>query len=168
MENYTGIIREVEDIKPVNITAKGVYALKALLDLSHRYGNGEVVPLSDIAGRWQMPLKFLEQVMLILKKAGFVESRRGIGGGFLLKKPPDSITVGQIIRLVDGTFDIFPQDKMAEGDHPFGKYEERAIQELREQVVKAIGDIVESATLSDLIHRAEELHSKNTGYMYQI
>jgi len=104
--------------------------------------------------------------MLILKKAGFVVSRRGIGGGFMLKRPPDSITVGQIIRLVDGTFDIFPQVKISE--HPFGKYEEIAIQEMRDQVVNAIGDVIDSVTLADLIHRAGELRSTNTGYMYQI
>jgi len=152
----------------VKITAKGVYALNALLDLSYRYTSGEVVPLSDIAGRRQMPLKFLEQIMLVLKKAGFVKSRRGIGGGFILKRPPDSITVGQVITLIDGEFDIFPQEKRVEWNHPLGKYEEISIQEIRRQIVDAIDGVVNSVTLADLIHRAEELRAENTGYMYQI
>jgi Rrf2 family protein len=156
----------------LKITAKGIYALNALLDLSYRYTDDVVIPLAEIASRRRMPLKFLEQIMLILKKAGYVTSRRGIGGGFTLKKPPDSITVGQVIRLVEGDLDIFsgisPNENKTELNHPLEKYEEMAIQEMRRDIVTAIDTVVNSVTLADLIHRAEELRAENTGYIYQI
>jgi len=152
----------------LKITAKGIYALNALVDLSYSYKSGELVPLSEIAARRQMPLKFLEQIMLVLKKAGLVTSRRGIGGGFILRRPPDSITVGHVIRLIDGDFDIFPHEKKTEWDQPVGKYEEIAIQEMRKDVVDAIDGVVSSRTLADLMRRAEELRAENTGYIYQI
>lgn len=156
----------------MRITAKGVYALKALLDLSYRYTSGKVIPLSEIAARRHMPLKFLEQIMLILKKAGYVTSRRGIGGGFLLKKSPDSITIGQVIRLIDGDFDIFPNYSLNQGqtelNNPIEKYEEIAIGEMKRDIVQVIDTAVNSFTLADIIRRAEELRDENTGYIYQI
>ena len=152
----------------MRITAKGIYALNALLDLSCRYTGGKIVPLSEIAERRRMPLKFLEQIMLVLKKAGYVTNRRGIGGGFTLKKSPDSITIGEIIRLVDGEFDIFPREGGQAWNHPSGRYEEIAIQEMRRDVVSAIEGVVNSITLADIMHRADELRAENTGYMYEI
>ena len=70
----------------MKITYKGDYALKAILDLALNYGR--LVTIHELAARADMPLKFLEQVLLDLKKGGFVESRRGKVGGYLLAKPP--------------------------------------------------------------------------------
>ena len=85
----------------MKITYKGDYALKAVLDLAVYYGN-EAVTINDIAKRIDAPVKFLEQVLLDLKKGGFVESRRGKIGGYLLSKAPGKITVGEVIRFIDG------------------------------------------------------------------
>jgi Rrf2 family protein len=85
----------------MRITYKGDYALKAVLDLAVHYEQG-VVTIHDIAGRIDAPIKFLEQVLADLKKGGFVESRRGKIGGYLLSRPPEQITVGEVTRFIDG------------------------------------------------------------------
>jgi Rrf2 family protein len=85
----------------LRITYKGDYALKTLLDLAINYDNG-LSTTSDIAKRIDAPVKFLEQILLELKKGGFVESRRGNIGGYLLARKPDEITVGDVLRFIEG------------------------------------------------------------------
>lgn len=84
----------------MKITFKGDYALKALLDLSIHYGKPQ--PIEDIAKRQDIPGKFLEQILLWLKKGGFVKSVRGKKGGYQLSKDPKSITMGQALRYIEG------------------------------------------------------------------
>jgi Rrf2 family protein len=85
----------------MRITYKGDYALKALLDLALHYEKG-LSTINDVAKRIDAPVKFLEQVLLDLKKGGFVESKRGNVGGYQLAKDPAEITLGQVIRYIDG------------------------------------------------------------------
>ncbi len=85
----------------MRITYKGDYALKALLDLALHYDQG-LSTIHDIAKRINAPVKFLEQVLLELKNGGFVESRRGKVGGYLLAKAPKQITLGEVARFIDG------------------------------------------------------------------
>ena len=85
----------------MRITYKGDYALKALLDLTLHYDSG-VSTIHDIAKRINAPVKFLEQVLLELKNGGYLESRRGKVGGYLLAKSPGQITIGEVVRFIDG------------------------------------------------------------------
>src|SRR5262245_24603970 len=85
----------------MNISVKGEYALQAILDLASQRP-GEPVRIADIAGRQKIPQKFLELILAGLKQAGFVESRRGAEGGYLLARPPEAITVGEVLRYVEG------------------------------------------------------------------
>lgn len=85
----------------MRITYKGDYALKALLDLTLHYELG-LSTIHDIAKRINAPVKFLEQVLLELKSGGFVESRRGKVGGYQLAKDPSKITLGEVVRFIDG------------------------------------------------------------------
>ena len=82
------------------ISQKAKYALRALVALA-RAGNKSLVT-SDIAEREQIPRKFLEQILLELKRDGIVQSRRGKSGGYALLRPADTITFGQVLRLIDG------------------------------------------------------------------
>lgn len=84
----------------MNISVKGEYALHAMFDLATQRP-GEPVKISDIARRQKIPQKFLELILAGLKQGGFVESRRGAEGGYLLAKSPESITVGQVIRYME-------------------------------------------------------------------
>ena len=86
----------------MKISVKGDYALQAVLDLALR-GPGSPVKIADIARRQKIPQKFLELILASLKQGGFVESRRGAEGGYLLARPADMITIGDVIRFVEGT-----------------------------------------------------------------
>jgi Rrf2 family protein len=85
----------------MHITYKGDYALKTILDLALHYGNSPIA-IHELAERADIPTKFLEQILLDLKRGGFVESRRGKVGGYLLARPPAQIKLGEIVRFVDG------------------------------------------------------------------
>lgn len=85
----------------MKITYKGDYGLKTILDLAVNYNNG-VVTIHDLAKRLDIPVKFLEQILLELKRGGFVDSRRGKVGGYLLAKHPSRIKLGEVVRFIDG------------------------------------------------------------------
>ncbi len=86
----------------MRISAKGEYAAKAVLYLSLKYP--EVVTIHEVAKRHSIPVKYLEHILLALKKAGLLESRRGMRGGYTLARPPEKISVGEVLRVVDGKF----------------------------------------------------------------
>lgn len=86
----------------MRVTAKGEYATQAVLLLSLQFP--EVVTIHEIAQRHHIPLKYLEQILLELKRGGILESRRGVRGGYTLARPPEEISVGQVLRIVDGAF----------------------------------------------------------------
>lgn len=86
----------------MKISYKSDYALKAVLDLALCYEGREPVSIHDTAKRIDAPVKFLEQIFSSLKTYGIIESRRGSSGGYLLARSPEKITVGEIIRLIEG------------------------------------------------------------------
>src|SRR5918994_5895438 len=86
----------------MNISVKGEYALHAVFDLALQKP-GEPVKIADIARRQEIPQKFLELILAGLKQGGFVESRRGAEGGYLLARSANSITVGEVIRFMEGS-----------------------------------------------------------------
>ncbi|MFH0886807.1 MAG: Rrf2 family transcriptional regulator [bacterium] len=84
----------------MRISFKGDYALKAMVDLAAHYP--KLVHVEDIAKRQDIPLKFLEQIILELKKGDFVKSKKGPGGGYILAKDPAKIFLGPVIEFIDG------------------------------------------------------------------
>ena len=86
----------------MRVTAKGEYATQAVLHLAMQYP--EVVAIHDIAERHHIPLKYLEQILLELKRGGVLDSRRGVHGGYTLARTPAEISVGEVLRLMDGAF----------------------------------------------------------------
>jgi Rrf2 family protein len=86
----------------MRVTAKGEYATQAVLHLSLQYP--DVVTIHEIAQRHHIPLKYLEQILLELKRGGILESRRGVRGGYTLARTPREISVGAVLRVVDGAF----------------------------------------------------------------
>ena len=124
----------------MHISVKGEYALQAILDLASQRP-GDPVRIADIAGRQKIPQKFLELILATLKQAGFVESRRGAEGGYLLARSAGDLTVGEVLRFVEG-----PQDRKSKrrqsADSPFGA--------MWEQVDRAVSDIIDRTTFADL------------------
>lgn len=89
------------------LTQKAKYGLKALLMLAQE-NDGEFTLVAEIADRQKMPRKYLELILLELRKHGLLHSQRGKNGGFRLAKAPEEITFGQIIRILDGPLAPFP------------------------------------------------------------
>jgi len=83
------------------LTRKGKYGLKAMIALAKEHGGGPVL-IGDLAEQGAIPKKFLESILLALKHRGLVHSRKGPGGGYQLGRAPDAISVGDIIRALDG------------------------------------------------------------------
>lgn len=88
----------------MNLSQKCQYAVRAVLELARRYGQGPVA-ISQIAASQAIPQRFLENILNEIKPTGLIASRRGIQGGYQLAKDPAEVTVGEIIRLIDGPLD---------------------------------------------------------------
>jgi Rrf2 family protein len=87
----------------MNLSKRGEYALRALIDIGIAHEQGRpLLPISELAERERIPVKFLEQILLQLKEAGYLESKRGKHGGYLLRKPARLIRIGDVVRLIDG------------------------------------------------------------------
>ena len=89
------------------LSKKAKYGLKAMTVLAREYGNGPLI-IGEIAKREQIPVKFLELILLDLKKKGFLQSKKGKGGGYYLNRLPDTISVGALIRSLDGPLALLP------------------------------------------------------------
>lgn len=132
----------------MKISTKGRYALRLMLDLALN-NTGEAVSLKDIARRQEISDKYLEQIISILNKAGFVRSIRGAQGGYMLKREPKEYTVGMILRLTEGSL------------APVSCVEEDAVECEREgscvtyivwkKINDAINGVVDNITLEDLM-----------------
>ena len=85
----------------MNVSVKCEYALRAVLDLS-LVRPGQPIRIADVAARQKIPQKFLETILAELKKHGFLESKRGAEGGYMLAKPAETISVGQVLRAIEG------------------------------------------------------------------
>lgn len=131
----------------MNITYKGDYALKAVLDLALHYKEG-LVTIHEIAKRIDAPVKFLEQVLVDLKKGGFVESRRGKIGGYLLSHDPSKITVGDVIRFIDGPTD--PISCVKPGYTNCADIRKCVFKKIWHQVADATSSIIDNVTFEDL------------------
>ncbi len=85
----------------LSITSKSPYALRALVEL-HRCGESAPVPLAELARRGEIPVQFLEQLFATLRRAGMLRSQRGVKGGYSFGRPPEEITVLELVELLDG------------------------------------------------------------------
>jgi Rrf2 family transcriptional regulator, cysteine metabolism repressor len=151
----------------MKISYKADYALKAILDLCLHQKEGDVVTLSEISKRQDIPMPFLEQIMLLLKKAGYVGSKAGKGGGFFLARRPERITLGEIVRMVEG-----PVEPIAcgAGNQPSGCAEEGrcAFREVWLRVTDAVSAIVDSVTFADMMRRTLEMQDALKAFTYHI
>src|SRR6516162_8109459 len=87
----------------VKVSKRGEYALRALIDFGLAQALGRpMLQVSELAAKEDLPVKFLEQILMQLKTGGYLESRRGKHGGYLLARPSENISIGQVIRLIDG------------------------------------------------------------------
>jgi len=144
----------------MQVSQKCQYALRAVFELSLRSGEGPV-KIAEIAKAQAIPPRFLELILGQLKKGKFVKSKRGNEGGYELMRSPDELTVGELIRFVEGPF--VPVDCMigkADKDNRCPFYGDCVFLPMWEKVQKAISDVYDSTTLQDLVDEER----KRTGH----
>ena len=146
----------------MRITYKGDYALKALLDLALHYDQG-VSTINDIAKRIDAPVKFLEQVLLDLKKGGFVKSKRGNVGGYQLSKEPSAITIGQVVRHIDGP--IEPIVCVEKGYAKCTDLSGCLFKGIWKKVAQATSGIIDNVNFADLV---TQINCKQRALAYSI
>lgn len=148
-------------------STKGRYGVRAMVDLARHQGQ-EPVPLKDIAERQGISDHYLEQLFSSLRKAGLVRSVRGTRGGYELVSDPSSVTVGDILRVLEGP--IGPTD--CGEDEDSSTYCDRgdvcATRLLWRRLHDAIVSVVDGTTLADLVEEASRLELKSTPPMYYI
>jgi Rrf2 family protein len=131
-------------------SVKGEYALQAIFDLATQRP-GEPVRIADIARRQRIPQKFLELILASLKQAGFVESRRGAEGGYLLARSPESLTVGEVIRHVDGAAQARGRNR---------RKQETPFTDMWSQVEQAVSGVIDKTTFADLLRGWQEKQNR--------
>jgi Rrf2 family protein len=145
----------------MKVSKKGEYGVRALCHLAERHGEG-VVQIREIARLESIPWKFLEGILLQLKSAGIVRSRRGIDGGYALARPPSEIAMGEVIRLLDGP--LAPMGSAAELRELMQKSPRHAgFYEVLMDVRNAAAAILDRTTLQDVVDRNERFRQRATG-----
>jgi Rrf2 family protein len=135
----------------VKLSKKGEYALRALSCLVRHWGQGPVV-IRVIADEEQIPRKFLEQILLELRRDGLVESTRGAAGGYRLLKDPETVSVARVVRLIDGPLaPLRCVSRTALIRCP--REEGCGLRLVMGEVREAIADILEARTLADIAGR---------------
>jgi Rrf2 family protein len=130
------------------LSTKGRYGLKAMFVLALMHGKGPV-PLSMIAERQSISVNYLEQLFLPLRKSGLVKSVRGAHGGYMLNDEPYAITVGSILKTLEGP--ILASECVAEDDADCGNTSYCVTRLIWEKITDAVDDVIESITLADMV-----------------
>lgn len=136
----------------MKISTKGRYALRLMLDLAI-YDTGEPVSLRDIAARQDISEKYLEQIISLLHKAGFVQSIRGASGGYRLTKSAEEYTVGDILRQTEGSL---APTACVEDTGICGRRESCVTVRVYEKIDAAVRGVVDGITLADMVGWSKE------------
>ncbi len=136
----------------MTISTKGRYALRIMLDLGAHVG--ETVKLKDIAARQDISEKYMEQIIAVLNKSGYVRSTRGAQGGYQLVKQPQEYTVGMILRLTEGS--LAPVECLAENALPCERSGRCATVEVYRRIYDAVNDVIDNITVQDLLEIEKE------------
>lgn len=141
------------------VSTKGRYALRTMLDLA-LHGDGKPVKIKDIALRQEISGKYLEQIIAMLSRAGFVKSIRGNQGGYYLSRPAADYTVGMILRAAEGN--LAPVDCLAAEENRCGRREDCVTRRIWEEMEQAITSVTDRYTLEDLVRWGQEIEDKET------
>lgn len=138
----------------MRISTKGRYALRLMLDLA--LAENQVVRLKDAAARQGISLKYLEQIISVLQKCGYVKSMRGPGGGYMLAKKPEQYTVGMILRQIEGS--LAPVACLDGEENDCVRQESCVTLRLWKMLYEAINGVVDQVTLADLVTWEREIN----------
>lgn len=136
------------------ISQKCQYALRAIFELAKRSGQG-TAKIAEIAEAQAIPVRFLEVILSQLKQAGFVVSQRGSKGGYLLARSPNALTVGEVMRFIQGP--VGPVECVAGGSKDrCPLYGDCAFLPMWERVRQAISDVYDNTTFQDLVNQEKQ------------
>lgn len=142
----------------MRISAKGEYAILAILDLALSYESEDVRTLEEISTDQNIPHPFLVQILLELKRAGLVESRRGAGGGYRLARHPKNVSLGEVIRLVDGPLLPFKCANGVPSDlHECSHQGNCVLTSVWGDVRRAIQGVIDNISFEELSQRKESM-----------
>lgn len=148
----------------MKLSTKGRYGVRAMFDLALNSGQGPI-PLNNVAERQNISGHYLEQLIALLKKAGLVKSVRGAQGGYFLARDPEEITIGDIIRVLEGP--IAPVDCVNEEEMEICENAEYCLtRKVWTKVRDSVTDVLDSITLADLVKDQAKLNEKS--YMFYI
>ena len=132
------------------ISTRGRYALRVIIDLAE-HGNGGYIPMKEIAERQEISLKYIERILPDITKGNLIEGIHGKGGGYRLKRPPEDITVGEILRLTEG--DLAPVACLAENAPPCEKKADCRTIAMWSEYAKLTNDFFDSINIAQLTKR---------------
>ena len=140
----------------MKLSTRSRYGTRLMLDMAQHYREGPL-QLGDIAKRQEVSLKYLEQIIIPLKKAHYIESVRGRKGGHILAKPPEEITVGEIVALLEEGSGLV---KCAKDPTVCERADGCPTRLLWKEAYEAMSDRLEAVTLADLVERAEDMEGE--------
>ncbi len=143
----------------MKLSTKGRYGLRALIDLA-LYSDEEAVPLQSIAARQGISESYLEQLMRLLRKAGLVKSIRGAGGGYVLGKPAQEISVGDILLALEGNLEAVTCPTSEDGEVTCSAADCCVTRHVWQKVNDSIISTVNSIWLSDLVEESRRLRDR--------
>ena len=129
------------------VSTKGRYALRVMIDLAEHH-SGEYIPLKEVASRQEISEKYLESIISVLVKAGFLQGLRGKGGGYRLTRSPEQYTAGAILRLTEGS--LAPVACLENGAAPCSRVTECRTLPMWKKLDHLVNDYLESITLAEL------------------
>lgn len=141
------------------LSTRSRYGLKMMFELALAYGNGPV-SLKDIARKQKLSETYLEQLVAPLRKEGLVNSVRGAQGGYELKKEPNEISVGDIIRILEGS--LAASDCVEDGNHECNRADCCATRRVWERITNSIYDVIDNTSLQNMINDYKDLNPKMT------
>ena len=130
------------------ISTRGRYALRVLIDLAE-HGGQQYLPMKEVASRQEISLKYLERILPLLTKSGYVEGQHGKGGGYRLKKTPQDIRVGAVLRLTEG--DLAPVACLIPGADPCNFAHECRTLEMWKEYFRLTNTFFDGITIADLM-----------------
>jgi len=137
----------------MKISTKGRYAVRVMLDLAV-HNTGEYIKVRNIAERQQISEKYLEQIISVLHKAGYVRSVRGAQGGYRLSKAPSEYTVGMILRLTEGS--LSPVACLEDDKNECERCDTCDTLAIWKELGEAIDHVVDNVTIANLVERQQE------------
>lgn len=138
----------------MKVGSKGYYGLLALADLVQSYKGRQPVQVKEIARRQKIPEEYLGQIMVLLKRANLVHGTRGPGGGYSLARPPESISLSDVLKILEGP--LMGIDPRNQRGRPGGSVVARRLIEAWKRAVEASEKILEEVTLADLCRPDEQ------------